>query len=157
MTAAITVMLGMERLDIKKTFGILIATAGALFIVLFDANFKSNNPAREFGGHVCFSLNCLGTALYVIYTKLYSLKFYPSATVTGYSYITATFGMLITALIINNSEPMFEFVCPDCDDGDQWKVPDHSWWAIVYWILGNSVCAYFLMTWANQHADATVV
>jgi len=156
MTAFITICLGMEEADLQKILGILFATGGALFIVLYGASFSGNSPVSEFAGHICFFLNCLGTALYVIVTKRWTLRVYPSATVTGYSYITATFGMLATALLINNWDSSFHFVCSDCENG-RWYVPPESYWAIAYWIIGNSCCAYFFMTWANQHADATIV
>lgn len=41
---------------------------------------------------------------YVIYAKDAIKAGYPSTKVTGYSYLTASFMMLITALCVNNSE-----------------------------------------------------
>jgi len=39
----------------------------------------------------------------------------------------------------------------------RWHVPPNAWYALVYWILCTSIACYILLTWANQHADASMV
>merc|ERR1719231_2098415 len=38
-----------------------------------------------------------------------------------------------------------------------WSVPTSAVPALLYWSMGNSCGAYWLMTWANQYAPASTV
>lgn len=98
-----------------------------------------SNSAASF----CFFFNCLGTSLYVIFSKPL-LKIYPPISVTGWSYIVASVMMALSSLYYVH-------------DADAWHVPVDAWWALAYWVAFTSILAYVLMTWANQYADASIV
>ena len=169
-------LFGIEReFDRFKIIGILISTGGALFMILYDNHDdKGNNDVwSQFGGSIMFFLNCSATVMYLILAKpvnkryiffflfyffiiLYNIIYrYPTATITGYSYIFATFSMIIASLIIANVPSLLDGVCPDCN-GKAWNVPTVTIYALIYWILAESVASYLLITWANKYADPSV-
>jgi len=161
-TACIAIILGWEKASMLKISGIIVAFLGAAFMVLTsESNFgKINLEAgdQELAGNVLFFVNCLGTALYVIFSRRLLIS-YPSITVTGWSYIFGSVQMCIATVIINNIPGGLAFVCPPEEGGDEpscsaWHVPNNAATILplLYWILFNSVAAYFLMTWANQYA-----
>eukprot|EP01084_Bolivina_argentea_P138327 243556_1 len=148
---------GIEReFDKFKVFGIIIGTSGALFMILYDNHDDSGNKDlwSTFGGSIMFFLNCSATVMYLILGKPLFKK-YKSSTITGYSYIIASFSMVIAALIVANIPSLLNGVCPDCN-GNAWHVPTVTIYALIYWILGESVIAYLLITWANKYADPSI-
>uniref|UniRef100_A0A7S2XFP5 EamA domain-containing protein n=1 Tax=Lotharella oceanica TaxID=641309 RepID=A0A7S2XFP5_9EUKA len=154
MVTAIAIAIGRERATFFKISGILLAFGGALFIVLYGADFEAGSS--ELSGNILYFINCLGTALYIICSKpMFSV--YPSMSITAWSYISAAIMIVITALVVNTVPEMYNFLCDDCPAGSQWHVPPNAWYALIYWILFTSVACYILLTWANQHADASMV
>eukprot|EP01084_Bolivina_argentea_P138326 243554_1 len=148
---------GIEReFDKFKVFGIIIGTSGALFMILYDNHDSSGNRDffHVFGGSIMFFLNCSATVMYLILGKK-ALKKYPSSTITGYSYIIASFLMIFTQLIVGyGPSGLLNGICPDCNGA--WTVPSATIIALVYWILAESVVSYSLITWANKHAAVSV-
>lgn len=143
-----------HNIDIYKILGILSGTCGALFMILFRSNDTNTMSTFDIiGGNICFFINCSTTALYLIFGKRL-LEIYPSATVTGYSYICATILMTITAFTVASSEKILHFLCHDCHGA--WEVPTETIYALAYWILGQSLLSYLLMTWANQYAAPSI-
>ncbi|CAE7395396.1 unnamed protein product [Symbiodinium necroappetens] len=76
--------------------------------------------------------------------------------------------MAIAAGSLNTQCWFIEFVCPpDVGSTAQcgkkptsctaWSVPPEAVLPLVYWILFNSMAAYFLITWANRYARAGFV
>ena len=84
---------------------------------------------------------------------------------TAWSYIFASIAMVVAAVSINapngGDNAAATFVCPGCDShcggGGQWAVPTKTILALAYWILFTSIAAYYLMTWANKYAHASLV
>ena len=172
--ATLSMILRYESVDPRKIAGILFAVAGATVMIVIpgpsddsssgsDSNSSSGSGSDAAShnvmvGNLLFFLNCFGTALYVILTKpLLARKEYMSISITGWSYITASVLMMISALVINTNDSMLNFVCPPHDCQGAWAVPGSMIWALGYWIFFNSVLAYALMTWANGFAKASVV
>jgi len=161
-TACIAIILGWEKATILKVSGILVAFLGAAFMVLTSGStfgkINLETGEQEFAGNVLFFMNCLGTALYVIFSRRL-LKSYPSITVIGWSYIFGSIQMSIATVVINNVHGGLAFVCPPEEGSDKpsclaWHVPNNAATILplLYWIIFNSVVSYFLMTWANQYA-----
>mmetsp|Transcript_62862 Transcript_62862/g.99800 ORF Transcript_62862/g.99800 Transcript_62862/m.99800 type:complete len:412 (+) Transcript_62862:43-1278(+) len=147
---------GIERhVDTFKIVGILIGTAGALFMIIYGNHDDSGtlDVWHAFGGSIMFFLNCSATVLYLILGRP-AFKKYPSSTITGYSYIIATGLMIITAIVVASSDTILHFLCSDCHGA--WEVPTVTIYALLYWILMQSLLSYLLMTWANQYADPSV-
>ncbi|KAK3288282.1 hypothetical protein CYMTET_4237 [Cymbomonas tetramitiformis] len=170
MTVTIAIFLGWESATPFKLLGIFIAFGGAAFMVFYGQHFSSSSTGL-LAGNILFFLNCLGTALYVITTKpLINTYKYPPITVTGFSYIFGSLFMAVTAVTINTVPGGVKFVCPVDENTeevfrcghhycscDTWTVPDNAWIPLAYWIVFNSVLAYFLLTWGNRYADASKV
>jgi len=149
-TCIIAIITGLEPASILKLIGVLLAALGAALMIAFGPGGLSGN----FLGNLLFVGNCTATALYVIWTKPL-LKQHLPLFVTGVSYMSASCVMCVVALIVNTNDAALDFVCPDCD-GSAWEVPNSAIAALVYWILFQSVIAYFLMTWGNKYADASL-
>ena len=167
-TTALALLLQYEKPDVKKILGILFAVGGAAFMIAYPSSNDSGSSSSSSGSsgstsnpvvaNILFFINCVATSGYVILTKpLLSSKKYESISITGWSYISASFLMLITALVINTNDSMLDFVCPKHDCKGAWSVPNAMIFALLYWIFFNSVLAYGLMTWANGYAKASIV
>eukprot|EP00929_Paragymnodinium_shiwhaense_P053619 TRINITY_DN26851_c0_g1_i2.p1 TRINITY_DN26851_c0_g1~~TRINITY_DN26851_c0_g1_i2.p1 ORF type:complete len:367 (-),score=33.83 TRINITY_DN26851_c0_g1_i2:169-1269(-) len=184
-TAIFAILLGWEQPSAYRIAGILLAFCGAAFMVLTsparfgELNLTAGNDMLA--GNALFFLNCSGTALYVIFSKALLQRGYSAIGVLGWSYALAAVQMIILASIFNTQPEAINFVCPfdaehdpsgqsrgfDCGDGyDQfasgcsctpWGVPMNAVFALCYWILGQSVASYYLMTWANKHTKPSNV
>mmetsp|Transcript_29111 Transcript_29111/g.37565 ORF Transcript_29111/g.37565 Transcript_29111/m.37565 type:complete len:504 (-) Transcript_29111:152-1663(-) len=159
MTAAICMMMGWEPINSKRIVGILIAFLGCAFMVAFsDSNSDSSNSngiGSQIAGNIFFFFNCLGTALYVIFSKK-ALIIFPSICVTAWSYLFAMLYMTIITLLFSLSNSLMHFLCSDCHS-NPWYIPKDAIWALSYWIIFNSALAYSLLTWANKYATGTLV
>ncbi|CAJ1414690.1 unnamed protein product [Effrenium voratum] len=162
-TLLISLSLGWEVATARKTWGILASFAGGAFLVCYGQPVSS--PASS--GNLLLALNCLGTSLYVIFGK-FALQRYPSLSTTAWSYLFATAMMTATALCLNSNCAFIHFLCPESGHDDlacgsyrtscsPWSVPQSAVLPLVYWVLFNSMGAYLLITWANQHARAGFV
>jgi len=159
----LAILLKYERGSFLKIAGIIVSFLGVLFMVLYDAEGNDKSIGEVVAGNMMFFFNCLGSSMYVVASKPL-LKTFPPISVTGFSYIIASVFMAIACVIVNSSQALLTFVCPPEDDsdekdscGDGWHIPAGAMWALAYWILMTSIFAYCMITWANQHADASLV
>jgi len=143
----ISLLLRMEAVSVLKVVGIGVAFFGAAMMIAFGGGSLSGNILANF----LFIGNTTGTAMYVIITKPL-LKTHVAIWVTGCSYMCASVIMFCLALIVNTNDDALNWVCPDCD-GYAWNVPASAIGALFYWIILQSVLAYFLLTWGNTYAD----
>eukprot|EP01084_Bolivina_argentea_P290086 498228_1 len=146
-----------QYIDRYKISGILISLSGAIFMILFqNKNDSGNNDFwSTFGGSILFYLNTSGSALYLIFSKPILSK-YPLTIITGLSYMVASICMLIAALIVSNIPMLLNAVCSDCN-GKAWNVPVVTMYALIYWILVESVGQYACVTWCNQYTSPSIV
>lgn len=150
--------LGTERtFDLKKISGILLGTTGAILMITLDhhqyGDDENSDVWHTLGGSIMFFLNCSASVFYLILSRPAQRK-YPSATITGYSYMTASFLMLFAALIVSSSNEILSFLCSDCDGA--WTLPMVTVYALIYWVLIQSIVSYLLITWANRYADPSI-
>jgi len=160
-TLVISLALRWEKFTLGKVLGICASFAGGAFMVLYGQTLGSVGAI----GNAMFAFNCLGTSLYVIFGKV-ALSRYPSLTVVSWAYICASAFTLLAAAPLSLSCWVIHFLCPVRDSLPKfqcgsyeascqpWHVPHSAVGPLLYWILGNSMLAYFLMTWANQYARA---
>eukprot|EP00913_Durusdinium_trenchii_P029717 g27850.t3 len=99
-TLLISLSLGWEPATCGKIMGILLSFLGGAFLVCYGQSVGS--PAAI--GNLLLALNCLGTSLYVIFSKL-ALERYPPLTVTAWAYLSASIMMAIVAGSLNNQCP----------------------------------------------------
>ena len=129
MTAAICMFMGWEPLEPWRIFGIIVAFSGCTFMVVLSArDVDSSGVAQEVAGNIFFFFNCLGTSLYVILSKEV-LLIYPSICVTAWSYLCGAICMASTTILLAQSDDAMGFLCPDCEKGNPWIVPQGAlWW-----------------------------
>ena len=145
----------LEKPTILKFMGIAVAAAGCLFVSLWNSESKDDDAKNELLGNVLFFMQGLCCAGFWVGQKPL-LKKFPPITVIGVSDIIACVLMTCTALLINNTSVLLDFICEDCGSFG-WVVNKSSWWAIAYWIFGGSILAYLLQTWGNKSIDASVI
>ena len=145
-----------SHIDSFKIMGILIGTGGAVFMILYGDHSEDgdDNLWRTLGGSIMFFCNCSASVFYLILGQPAMRAGIPSATITGYGYIIASLLMVIAALIVESSDEILNFLCSDCTGA--WDVPTVTIYALIYWILIQSVVSYLLITWANRYADPSV-
>ncbi|KAJ9465903.1 WAT1-related protein [Diplonema papillatum] len=166
MTCGLALLLGYERATWRKLLGIFCAFVGAALMVALPSPSSDSSSSSGSGsgtvhqpiaGNILFFFNCLGTSAFIIVTKpLLATRTYSSIAITGWSYLVGSVLMGITALIINFTDPLLDFVCPgECKGA--WSVPLGMLFALLYWIIFTSVIGYLCMSWANQYIQASVV
>lgn len=159
-TLLISLTLGWEPATPRKLVGILLSFLGGAFLVCYGQDVGSPGAV----GNVLLALNCLGTSLYVIFAKI-ALERYPPLTVIAWAMMSASVMMAISAGSLNNSCGFIHFICPPTGTKDftcggyqascsPWLVPASAFLPLAYWIIFNSISAYFLLTWANRYARA---
>lgn len=162
-TLSISLALGWEAPTWRKMIGILLSFLSGAFLVTYG---HTTGDAGAMG-NIFLALNCLGTSLYVIYAKL-ALQCYPAPTVTAWAMLAASLMMAVLAGILNNNCEVIRFVCPPVGENDftcedletsclPWHVPPGAMLPLTYFVLGNSIAAYLLITWANRYARAGYV
>jgi len=168
-TLLISMLVGWERFTLGKGAGILISLGGAVFMVVYGADFGSKDATSLLAGNALFFFNCMGTSMYVICAKVVLLRGYPASSVTAWSYLVGALLLFPVASGFSSSCDLVAFICPpeplteplSCGalptSCDPWAVPSSAILPLAYWILGNSCVAYWLMTWANRHAQAGFV
>lgn len=159
-TLLISLTLSWEPATVRKLLGILLSCLGGAFLVCYGQDVGSPGAV----GNVLLALNCLGTSLYVIFAKI-ALERYPPLTVTAWAMMSASVMMAISAGSLNNSCGFIHFICPPTGTQDftcgsyqascsAWLVPATAVFPLAYWIIFQSISAYFLLTWANRYARA---
>mmetsp|Transcript_43144 Transcript_43144/g.99405 ORF Transcript_43144/g.99405 Transcript_43144/m.99405 type:complete len:380 (-) Transcript_43144:54-1193(-) len=165
LTCTLAVLLGLERPSLVKSLGISISVMGALMMVLCAPGAEGvlGTSAIVHVHHIFFFCNCLAASCYVLVTKEL-LKRHPPDQVTGWCYLVGSVFMLIGIMITRSSE---DFLLPglcgaevasarfvDCVN-DFWSLP--PLWAVAYWLVFGSLLGYWLIAWANQFAQASIV
>mmetsp|Transcript_13389 Transcript_13389/g.31422 ORF Transcript_13389/g.31422 Transcript_13389/m.31422 type:complete len:377 (-) Transcript_13389:132-1262(-) len=169
LTCTLAVLLGLEKPSLNKSVGILISVMGALVMVLGGSG---PTPSTEDGvgtahfvqlHHLFFLINCFSASCYVLITKEL-LKRHGPEVVTGWCYLVGSAFMLFSTVAARSSEEWFLPTLCVADIGstrftecvtDFWALP--PLWAIVYWIVFGSLLGYWLIAWANQYAQASIV
>ncbi|KAH8098223.1 transmembrane transporter [Aureococcus anophagefferens] len=120
---------------------------------------SSAAPASRFryvAANGLFLVNCTASSAYVILSKG-AAPDAPTVSVTFRTYLRAAALMVLTTTVVNASGPLLAVVCDDCGRRGAWRVPARALWALAYWVLGQSVVAYCLVTWATRRASSTLV
>jgi len=166
LTAAMCMLLQWEPYNSLRVFGILIAFFSCAVMVLgggdgeSDGEYGPSNESSGFPyliGQVSFFINCLGSSVYVLASKLVlNTGRYESLAITAWGYIIAASLMAISSSSLSLSSGVTNFLCSDCGD-NIWHVPMSAVPAMVWFVIMTSSSAYALLTWANKHATGTLV
>ena len=157
-TAALSRVVFGEPLTWRRSCGVACAFAGCVAMVGLGAR-SSAAPASRFryvAANGLFLVNCTASSAYVILSKG-AAPDAPTVSVTFRTYLRAAALMVLTTTVVNASGPLLAVVCDDCGRRGAWRVPARALWALAYWVLGQSVVAYCLVTWATRRASSTLV
>lgn len=150
----IAVLLRWEACSALKLLGVLCALLGGGVMTLSTLGDSSLSGGHDLVGNLLFFYNCVGTAVYVLSMRVVTRRMPPYSGL-AVTYVGATAGMVLTALVVSGTRGLPEFFCPDCDIGF-WEFPLGASYALTYWVLGNSVAGYLCLTFGARHArDST--
>lgn len=166
-TASVCMLMGWEPLNLHRCIGIIVAFFGCAIMVVGGSGSggeaiggESNGDTGAFAysvGQLSFLLNCCGTSLYVLSSKIIiSTGRYESVAITAWSYVVGSIMMAVFSFVLSCSNGISNFLCSDCHEGI-WHVPFSAIPAILWFIVMTSSVAYGLITWANKYATGTLV
>jgi len=138
-TAALTVILKMEKFTLVKLAGMIFAVAGALVMIGFQ-DFKLDS--RTVGMLVLLCNTMFISTYYVMQKPL--LKKYPPITVTGWAYMVASVSMGFTSLYY-------------IDGNSVYAIPAQVYLPLGYAVFVQTIFGYCCVSWANTHAPASLV
>jgi drug/metabolite transporter (DMT)-like permease len=165
-TTLIAVAAGQELVSTRTAMGIAIASGGAAYMTLGDYTRVDATSATWHSGaigHMLFFLQCLAMSGHITASKVLVRK-YGSTTLSGWNFSICALLMLGLLLVINAVPGLARFVCGDddlrlaksCMETGGYVTRDMVG-PLVYEIVCCSLTAWFLLSWANQYAKASVV
>jgi len=146
----ICMVLGWEVCTLPKLGGVLFALLGGAVMILGEDRASDGNSALL--GNIMFFLNCLGTACYVIVSRILVQEL-PPFTVVAMCYFVATIGIVVALLVVNSQPVLVGFICPGgCE---LWTIPSGMIFALCIWVLGPSIFCYSCLVWGTKNAKET--
>ncbi|CAJ1966675.1 unnamed protein product [Cylindrotheca closterium] len=175
LTAAISMVLRLEKVNKWRILGVLVAFIGCVSIVLMNNNDHGREDADDqhvlqevqhssllfLLGNCLFFLACLCDSVLVLWSKEL-LKVYPPLTVAAWCYIFACPFMLVGLVTSSMVLSWQAVICTDCQPWDGsllslFSIPKDALPALLYYILAMSMSAWGLILWANQYVTGTFV
>jgi len=139
-TSAITVALKMEKFSWIKLGGLACAVSGAIVMIGFkDLSFDNSHTIGMF---VLLGNTLLMSTYYILQKPL--LAKYPPITVTGWAYIVASMAMGCTSMYYIHEPSSF-------------IISKQVIWPLAYAVGIQTIFGYCCVSWANQHAPASLV
>ena len=154
-TASSAVVCRLERFRVLTCLGVMTGAVGVLVMVWTSSTHARTSPTnatfvnadhsgRELMvGHVLLIISEFCAAAYILLQKPLFAYWSPLAITTS-QYCVGAMCMLVVS-------------STTWSDPEAWHFKDSEWWAIIYAAVACSGIAYLMMTWANQHIDATLV
>ena len=147
-TFAIAVLVGQEKLDLKRCLGLSFAVMGAVWVVTGDM-LATGKSAAEVGknsmlGDLCLIANCLAMGWCYVLVKQLN-KVYSSIVVIAWIYGYAAAFLIFTAI----------FFIPV--NAKEWDLPGPAVPVLLYLVCIASVLGYILISWSNRHLDSSQV
>lgn len=131
-----------ERITLLKTAGIIIGLTGALVLVLFSAESKSNAPNIPLG-NLLFMVNAFSYGLYLILVKPLTSKYHP---------FTLMKWLFSIAVLINFPITIGEFM-----DVEWQSLPFEAAWKMAFVVLGTTFSTYLLNLFALKQLSASTI
>lgn len=131
-----------ERITLLKTIGIIVGLAGALVLVLFSAESKTNAPNIPLG-NVLFIVNAVSYGLYLILVKPLTAKYHP---------FTLMKWLFMIGVFINLPITIGEFTAV------KWQsLPFEAAWKMAFVVLGTTFSTYLLNIYALKQLSASTL
>ena len=131
-----------ERITLLKTAGIIIGLTGALVLVLFSAESRSNAPNIPLG-NILFMVNALSYGLYLILVKPLTSKYHP---------FTLMKWLFSIGVLINFPITIGGFI-----DVDWENLPFEAIWKMAFVVLGTTFTTYLLNVFALKQLSASTI
>lgn len=156
LTAVLARVLYGESLGPRRILGVVAAFGGCAAMVSLGVRGAGGRggPARYAAANACFFANCGASAFYVILCKG-APGHHSTLRMTLSTYARATSLTAAATGAVTLSPAVLRAVCADC--GAPWRVPTKASFAIAYWVLGQSVAGYSMVTWAARNASSALV
>jgi drug/metabolite transporter (DMT)-like permease len=138
-TLIVSLLLGYDRLTIRKALGISLAAAGVIYLLYPERHFSSDSAL----GNLLLVLNSIAYGAYLAISKD-MIKRYGALTVITWVFV---FGSIVTIPIGAYSLSGISF--DEAGAG--------LWLAVLYIILIPTVCAYYLNAWALARVEPSTV
>lgn len=139
-TVAIAMVMGVERITWRRSFGIGLAVAGALIMLRLTTFSLSEDTVI---GNLMILVNCLSYSVFLVLARPVLLRI-PPLTVTAWAFVFGGSGILILAAPTLITVPWEE-------------LPALTWTGIAYVVLFPTLINYLLNTWAIRRSSSTLV
>jgi drug/metabolite transporter (DMT)-like permease len=139
-TVGIAMMLGIERLTLRRGIGIALAVAGALIMLRITRFSLSEDTVI---GNVLVLVNCLSYSVFLVLARPVLLRI-PPLTVIAWTFLFGGAGVLAVS-------------APTMLDTPLSTLPALAWVGIVYVVVFPTVVNYILNTWAIKRSSSTLV
>ncbi|HYE71766.1 MAG TPA: DMT family transporter, partial [Blastocatellia bacterium] len=138
-TLLVSIWLGYDRITLRKALGILLASAGVVYLLYPERNFASDSAI----GNLLIVLNAISYGAYLATSKDV-LKRYGALTVITWLFIFGSVMMLPFGGWALSSVPLQD-------------VSVSVWLVVLYIILIPTVCCYYLNAWALARVEPSTV
>ena len=138
-TLLVSLMLGHDRLTVRKSLGISLAAAGVVYLLFPERNFSGDSAF----GNLLIVLNSISYGAYLAISKD-MLERYGALTVITWIFI---FGSIATLPVGGYHLSKITLS----------EVPMSVWFAVLYIIIVPTVAAYYLNAWALGRVAPSVV
>jgi len=167
LTMMVAAIMGQEVLNWEKALGILIAAAGAAFMVLYDSRrmyTQSHDTARIVLGHGLFFLNIAGISMYFLLFKSLGKKYNQWMLVAWSNFVGSTLMFALAAILhLELAKPVMSMICKnsipslETECSENWLISAKMIYPLAFEIICCSLIALTLLNWANKHTEASVV
>lgn len=131
-----------EKITLKRSIGILIGFAGALMLVLYGQEERSDAPNIPLG-NALFIINATSYAIYLILVKPLTAKYHP---------ITLMKWLFLIAIFINLPVTLSEFT-----DVEWGSLPFEAIWKMAFVVIGTTFLTYLLNIFALKELKASTI
>lgn len=139
-TVAVAMVMGIERLTMRRAIGLGLAVAGALIMLRITRFSLSEDTVI---GNVLVLLNCLSYSIFLVLARPVLLRI-PPLTVIAWTFLFGGAGVLLVSAPTLISTPLD-------------AVPPLAWAGIAYVVVFPTVVNYVLNTWAIKRSSSTLV
>lgn len=139
-TVAVAMLMGIERLTLRRAVGLAFAVAGAL-IMLRVTEFSLTEDTVI--GNVLILVNCLSYSVFLVLARPVLLRI-PPLTVIAWTFLFGGAGVLVVSLPTLLSTPLG-------------SLPPIAWAGVAYVVVFPTVVNYVLNTWAIKRSSSVLV
>jgi len=131
-----------EKVSFLKTTGIFIGLAGALILILFGAEVRTDAPNIPLG-NTLFLVNAVAYGIYLIIVRPLTAKYHP---------FTLMKWLFLIAVVIN-----FPITLKEFQEVIWVELPSHAIWKMAFVVIGTTFLTYLLNLFALKELKASTI